>query len=190
MKILNWKIFGVVVLLCLSVQTVLAIDLPKPIGFVNDYAGILQASDKQALEKILRNFEKRTSNEIAVVIISTFQGLDKSSYSQELFNAWKIGKKYKNNGVLFLLGPKEGKPFPRSGEAFVKMGKGFDGVITDSEIGFILENKVIPFLKQGKYAGGIRKGVAALMKTTKGKYKTERSKPITSGVDAGVIMEK
>ncbi|KKP75090.1 MAG: hypothetical protein UR72_C0007G0024 [Parcubacteria group bacterium GW2011_GWC1_35_21] len=48
----------------------LAFDiLDKPQNFVNDYTDTLSSEDRTSLENKVSNFEKQTSNEIAVVII-------------------------------------------------------------------------------------------------------------------------
>lgn len=148
-----------------------AVDFPRPAGFVNDFAAILQPADRAALENILTNFERETSNEIVVVIVDSFQGLDRFTYSQQLFTDWGIGKKNRDNGVLFLIGPKEGFPFPERGEAQINVGRGLEGALTDSISGSILRNEVFPAFKTRNYFAGVEKGVNAIMQATKGEYK-------------------
>lgn len=170
MKISAKKFVCAVAFLCLfmTAQTVLAVTLSKAAGFVNDNAGILQAADKQALETVLTEYEKQTSNEVVVVTVSSFEGLDRFTYSQELFTTWKLGKAGKNNGILFLINP-------TSREAFINVGKGLEGALPDSLAGTILRNEVFPNFKAGDYVGGISKGVTAIIQATKGEYKADAS---------------
>lgn len=148
-------------------QFSLAIDFPKPQGFVNDFTGILTQEQKSEFELLLQEFERETSNEIAIAIVSSLEGLDRFSYSQELFTAWKIGKPQKNNGILFLIALSER-------EAFINVGKGLEGALPDSLAGSILRNEVFPFFKSQQYADGIRNGLAAMIKATKGEYSASR----------------
>ena len=155
--------------------TAFAADFPASSGAVNDFAGILNPSDKAALEQTLRNFELQTSNEISVVIVNSFEGLDPFSYSQQLFTQWGIGQRTKNNGVLFLIGPSEGQAFPEHGEAFINVGRGLEGALPDSLTGTILRREVFPKFKEGNMALGISAGVSAIMQATKGEYKADES---------------
>lgn len=148
----------------------IALDLPSPSGFVNDFAGLLKAEERAALEQTLKDFERQTSNEVVLTIVSSFQGMDRFSYSQELFTQWGIGQKDRNNGVLFIIGPKEGFPFPKRGEAFINVGSGLEGALTDSISGAILRNEVFPDFKNNNYYAGIQKGINAIMQATKGEY--------------------
>ncbi|MFA6521821.1 MAG: TPM domain-containing protein [Candidatus Gracilibacteria bacterium] len=157
----------------LLLNLVFAVDFPKATGFVNDYANILSASEKANIEQILKGFETETSNQVVVAIVDSLQGLDRFTYSQQLFTAWAIGQKNRNNGILFLIGPKEGAPFPAQGEAFINVGNGLGGALPDSLTGTILRNEVFPLFKAGKMSDGILAGVNAIMSATKGEYKPD-----------------
>lgn len=148
-------------------------QLPQPVGFVNDFAGLLSAEERVSLENLLKNFEKETSNEISVVIANSLQGLDRFTYSQELFTKWGVGKESKNNGVLFLIGPVEGMPFPEHADYFVNVGKGLEGALPDSMTGSILRHEFVPDFKAGRYGQSISKTVSAIISATKGEYKAE-----------------
>lgn len=184
--------FGIV-LLCgaffavASLQTALAVDFPKATGFVNDYAGILSPAYKVNLESQLQAFKTQTTNEIVVVIVNDLQGQDMFGYSQGLFTAWGIGTADKNNGVLFLVGPKEGYPFPEKGEAFINVGGGLEGALPDSLTGTILNREVFPYFKEKKISDGIGSGVIAIMQATKGEYKASGAASSGKGAPGGVI---
>lgn len=149
---------------------VFAIALSKPVGYVNDFAGVLQPAARAEIEAALRQFEAETSNEIVIVIVNDFQGLDRFSFSQALFDEWKPGKDGRDNGIIFLIGPKEGLPFPERGEAFLNIGKGLEGVIPDGLAGNILRTQVFPEFKEQHFDEGVRKGIAALMQASRGEY--------------------
>lgn len=153
-------------------QIVFAVEFPKYTGFVNDYAGVLTADFKSNLEATLRDFKAKTSNEVVIVIVKDFQGLDPFSYSQQLFTTWKIGSVSKNNGILFLIGPKESLPFPERGEAFINVGGGLEGAMPDSLTGSILRNEVFPKFKDGKFEDGLSAGILAMMQATQGEYQS------------------
>lgn len=101
--------------------------------------------------------------------------MDRFTYSQELFTAWGIGQKSRNNGVLFLIGPKEGLPFPERGEAFINVGRGLEGALPDSVAGSILRNEVFTQFRNQNYFEGIYGGIQGIMAATKGEYVSESS---------------
>lgn len=147
----------------LSAGNVFAVNYPAATGFVNDFGGLFSPQDKAQIESSLVNFEKETSNEIVVAIVTSFEGLEPFDYSQGLFTSWGIGKKDKNNGILFVISPQER-------QAFINVGKGLEGAMPDSLTGSILRSEVFPEFKKNNYVQGVTNGINALMDATKGEY--------------------
>jgi len=67
-------------------------------GYVNDFAAILDDATVSLLEARLRETERDTSAEIAVVTIPSLEGMTIEEYANRLFSEWRIGKKGRNNG--------------------------------------------------------------------------------------------
>lgn len=144
-------------------ESVFAVNYPVATGFVNDFAGLFSQQDKAQIESLLVNFEKETSNEIVVAIVTSFEGLEPFDYSQGLFTSWGIGKKDKNNGILFLISPQER-------QAFINVGRGLEGAMPDSLTGSILRSEVFPEFKKNNYVQGVTNGIISLIEATKGEY--------------------
>lgn len=132
-------------------------NLPDYQGFVNDYAGLLSPAVKTELEARLTQLEKDTTAEVAVVTVKSLEGDYVEDYAVKLFEKWKIGKKDKNNGVLFLVALDERK-------MRIEVGYGLEPVITDGRAGRIRDDDVIPKFKENDYEGGITAGVASIEK--------------------------
>ena len=128
---------------------------PDHVGFVNDFAGLLSAEAQAQLENDLINFEQETSAEIAVATIETLEGDTVEDYAVRLFEAWGIGKKDKDNGVLFLVAKEERR-------VRIEVGYGLEPVITDGRAGRILDEEVLPEFRDGNYEQGILNGVKAI----------------------------
>lgn len=128
---------------------------PEPVGYVNDFAGILPPGLEQSLEAELRDYEAKTTNEIAVVTVSSLGGLSVEDYTIGLAEQWKVGKKGKDNGVIILVAPNERA-------VRIEVGYGLEPVLTDSKAGSVV-NKMIPFFKEGKYDAGIVVGVRGVI---------------------------
>lgn len=146
--------------LCLAALTLtagaaFAQTFPPPQGFVNDFANLLSDPVEAELETELAEFEKETTSEIAVVTVETLEGLTVEDYAVRLFESWGIGKKDKDNGVLFIVAEAERK-------VRIEVGYGLEGVITDGRAGRLLDEAVIPSLRQNDFETGIRNGVKAI----------------------------
>jgi uncharacterized protein len=155
MKLAGRIITLVLLLIAIGSQPVLAADFPAPKGYVNDFASLLSDSTAMQLEEQLVSLEKDTTAEVAVVTVGSLEGASIEQYAADLFDAWDIGKKDKNNGVLFLIAYSDHK-------VRIEVGYGLEPVITDGRTGRILDNEVIPYFKNNDYNQGVRNGVAAL----------------------------
>ncbi len=121
---------------------------PSPSGWVNDFAGIMSASEIQSLENALDALEKETGVEFAVVTVETTAPLTVFQYGVELFESWEIGKGSADNGLLVLLAVEDR-------EIRVEVGYGLEPVLTDSRVGAILDDKAMPLFQDGNLAGGL-----------------------------------
>jgi uncharacterized protein len=130
---------------------------PEYQGFVNDYAGLLSPAVKTQLDAKLSQLESDTTAEVAVVTVKSLEGDSVDDYAVRLFEKWKIGKKDKDNGVLFLVALDDRK-------MRIEVGYGLEPLITDGRAGRIRDNDVIPRFKEDDYEGGITAGVAAIEK--------------------------
>lgn len=135
----------------------------SPTGFVNDCCNILTTDEKVQLEGVLSDFQKKTSNEIAVAIVDTLDGQDMETYATNLYRTWGVGSAKNNNGVLLLFAMQEHK-------IRIEVGYGLEGVIPDILAGHIIQENITPFMKQSKYADAINSGITELMKASEGEY--------------------
>ena len=79
------------------------VDYPDYVGYVNDFAGILDNASASDLEALITSIEKNTGAEIAVVTIDTLEGITIEEYAVVLFEKWGIGKADEDNGLLILV---------------------------------------------------------------------------------------
>ncbi|HEY3347140.1 MAG TPA: TPM domain-containing protein [Nitrospirota bacterium] len=129
---------------------------PKPVGLVNDFAGVLKPEEAAQLEGILKELDQRTGAEVAVVTIPDFGSYaDINEYAVELFKAWGIGKKGQDNGVLIVVAPNQKK-------ARIEVGYGLEGAITDGTAGAIIRDIMAPSFKAGEYGKGLVAGAQAV----------------------------
>jgi uncharacterized protein len=160
--------FGQVLLVALLLQTsavgVWAQDvqkIPTLTSHVVDTTGLLDSSQQEAIEAKLAALEKAKGSQVVVLIVTTVQPEDISSYANRVGNAWKIGRKNVGDGVLFVVAVKDH-------QMRIEVAKTLEGAIPDLAAKQIITNAVTPRFKAGDYAGGISAGVDQLSARIKG----------------------
>ncbi|MFA5971434.1 MAG: TPM domain-containing protein [Lentimicrobiaceae bacterium] len=164
-------------------------EKPNPPRLVNDFAQILSADQLQSLESKLVAFNDSTSVQIAIVIVPTLDGYDKSDYAQQLGQKWGVGGSKFNNGFVVLVKPKSAS---ENGEAFIATGYGVEQFVPDATAYDIVNNEMIPHFKQDDYYGGINAATDVLMSLVKGEYTADgynkSKKKGTSGIIVLIII--
>jgi uncharacterized protein len=141
---------------CLAALTALAADVPYLSGRVVDNAEILKAETKRNLTAQLKAHEQETTNQIAVLTVPSLEGESVESYAEQVFNAWKLGQKGKDNGVLVLVAPNERR-------MRIEVGYGLEGALPDVAASRIIRNVMTPRFKEGNFDAGVAEGVAAVI---------------------------
>ena len=143
MRLLPFFIFFLLVL-TVSAQ----VGPPVPKGYVLATAGVFSSEQKAALETRLGQLEQATTVEVAVFVFPSLGGGDMFLYTQEVFDAWKIGNAEKDNGLLIAISTQDR-------EWRIHTGYGLEGTLPDSLAYRIGTRKMVPLLKEGDYFGGI-----------------------------------
>lgn len=146
---------------------------PSPPRLVNDFAGVLTPQQRQALEDKLVNFEKTTSNQIAIVLENEMahgEIVNLEDYAYQIFNKWGIGTKENDNGILIYAAIKQRK-------VRIEMGYGLEPAIVDGIAGEVIRNQIAPNFRNGDYYQGLDQAVEALMPLAKTEFSEARKQP-------------
>ena len=135
--------------------TAAAETFPKPTGAVNDFAGVIPAEYKNRMEALAREVLEKTGTAIVVATVETIGDNVPSDYANRLYQAWGIGKKGEDKGVLIFLAAKER-------QVRIETGYGVEGIIPDGLAGEILDRYAIPYFKQGDYGQGFYETMASV----------------------------
>ena len=145
---------------------------PKP-SFqtsVYDYASVLAANEKAALEQKLIKYSDSTTTQIVVITVETINGENIGLLAPRWGQEWGIGGTEQNdNGVIVLLAKKERK-------IWISPGYGVEDRLTAGIVGQITRSEILPAFKAGSYYNGLDKGTDAIFQALKGKYKGARQK--------------
>jgi len=150
-------------LLLLLSSLALAQAYPQPTGHVTDTVGVLSPADKARIETLATEIERNSTVEFAVLIVRTTGGQDIFDYALGVSREWGVGKKDSNNGLVMVVATEDRK-------VWVSVGYGLEGALNDAKVGAILDNYVVPKLKEGDYGTGIYDGLEAMRKAIGGEY--------------------
>lgn len=154
-KRLIWLI-GIIGFFILGFNVFAAVEYPNFKGYVNDFANVISEPKERELAKKIGDYDKKTSNQIAVVTVKTTEPESIEDYTYELFKKWGVGQKEANNGVMMIFAMDDRK-------MRIEPGRGLEGDLTDVESKHILDDVIKPEFKKGDYDSGISKGVDAVI---------------------------
>jgi uncharacterized protein len=148
--------------LCLA--PALAADLqpvPPLRARVTDLTATLSSAEKQALDSKLADWEARTSNQLAVLIVPTTQPETIEEYGIRVADAWKLGQKGKDNGALLLVAKNDRR-------MRIEVGYGLEGELPDVTARRIIGDTIAPNFAKGQFAAGIGAGVDRIIAVVSG----------------------
>ncbi|MDQ6704548.1 MAG: TPM domain-containing protein, partial [Acidobacteriota bacterium] len=115
----------------------------KPRGYVSDFAEVIDADSKAALEQYCTTVEKSTGIQMALVTVKTLEGEPIEDVANDIFRSFGVGKKGKDDGVMLLLAIDDHR-------SRLEVGGGLGGVLPDAMDGLVLES-MRPALRRGEY---------------------------------------
>ena len=131
-------------------------ELPAPTGFVNDFADVMSAQDEQAITRVIEAIQRETGAEIAVAVVESMEPYATiEDYTIALAESWGVGPADTDAGVLLAVAVRERR-------VRIEVGGGLEGAITDGRAGQILDDFVVPYLRDNRWAEGIASGVGAI----------------------------
>jgi uncharacterized protein len=138
---------------------------PAPAHYFDDYANIVSADGAARFNQQLDQFERDTSNQLVVAVFPKMQSdSDIADYTFRVKEAWHVGQKGKDNGVVLFV-------FVQDHKMFIQVGYGLEGALPDATCKDIIDQQIAPRFKTGDYAGGLAAGIDGIINATKGEYK-------------------
>ena len=127
-------------------------NFPELAGRITDQANLLSPADEAEIEATLQSLEDTSTDQLAVVTVSSLNGYSIEDYGVGLGRKWGIGQKGKDNGVLLIVAPNERK-------VRIEVGRRLEPMMTDTMSSLIIQNAILPKFRRGDFAGGIKDGV-------------------------------
>ncbi|MDE5614484.1 MAG: TPM domain-containing protein, partial [Treponemataceae bacterium] len=132
-------------------------DIPPFEGIpVVDTAGILSARARNELNEYLVVASEQTGVQVAVLTVPSLNGETIASYGIAAAEAWGLGQRGADNGVLLTVAMEEH-------EVRIDVGYGLEEKLTDTACGLIIRQHIVPAFRSGDYAAGIKAGVEKIV---------------------------
>jgi uncharacterized protein len=137
------------------------VAVPPLTRHVTDLTATLSADEAQTLETRLTQFEQEKGAQIALLIVPT-TGLESiEQYSMRVVEAWKLGRKKTDDGVLLIIA--------KNDRALrIEVGRGLEGALNDAVSSRIINETILPQFKIGAWYQGVSDGLDAITKVVSG----------------------
>lgn len=134
---------------------------PSPVGAINDFAGVIPSDYKNSMERLAVETLQKTG---VALVVATFPEIGDNAledFVNRLYEAWGIGKKGEDKGILIFVAVKERK-------FRIETGYGVEGILPDGLVGRIRDQYAIPYLRRGDYGQGLSTTMAAIAEIVSG----------------------
>ena len=184
------KVRNSLLLVLLILSTLLSYAQPQTIPDlgtrITDLTGTLSKSEIRSLESRLKAFEDEKGSQVSVLMIATTEPETIEAYGIRLAEAWKIGRKNVDDGVILIIAKDDRK-------LRIEVGYGLEGAIPDAYAKRIIENIIIPNFRSGNFYGGIADGVGAIIGLIEGEElpqvtNAQSENPMSSKEDIAIVI--
>lgn len=122
-----------------------------------DQAGLLTASENQAISQKIIQLHESAKAQVGIIIVPTTGQEDIFSYAMRVADQWKLGTAKQDNGLLMAIAVNDHR-------IQILSGYGLEGVLPDVVLSRIIRNNITPYFKQNQYAQGIQAGLNEIEK--------------------------
>jgi uncharacterized protein len=137
------------------------VPVPQLTSPVTDLTSTLTAQQVQALDQKLRAFEQGKGSQIAVLLVPTTQPEEIEQFSIRVVEAWKLGRRGVDDGVLLLVAKDDRA-------VRIEVAYGLEGALPDVIANRIVEQVVVPRFRSGQFYEGIDAAVDRIIAVLNG----------------------
>ena len=129
--------------------------VPTLATHLTDTVGLLPEARRAALENRLVQLEQQNGAQVAVLIVATTRPEDVAAYALRVVEAWRLGRKGVDDGLLFVVAKDDRR-------MRIEVGYGLEGAVPDAVAKQIIAEVVAPRFRAGDFPGGVEAGVDAI----------------------------
>lgn len=146
----------------LMAPAAVALDVPPaPAQWVTDRAGLLQPGQAEALNQKLRDFEQQSGAQFIIYTFPSLEGESVEDFTIRCAQAWKVGQKKYDNGLILFV-------FVAEKKIRIEVGYGLEGTMTDAFSSRVIRQYMAPHFQTNDWAGGLDAGADAIMAHIRG----------------------
>jgi uncharacterized protein len=134
---------------------------PSPDRWVTDTAGFLTPATVQELDRTLETYEQESGHQVIVYIGKTTDGYPIEEYATKAFQAWRVGRKGLDDGLVLFIMAEDRK-------IRIEVGYGLEPTVPDIIAGRIINDIMVPRIRSGDQDGAVRDAVASVIQTISG----------------------
>lgn len=127
--------------------------------YVTDPNRYLDSEQTEALNARLTALERTTHTQMAIVILPSIGNEDPMQFATDLAHTWGVGSKEGDNGVMLLM-------VMEDHAVRLQVGYGLEGTITDAKASYIVNDIIIPAMREDNLYGALSETVEEVMKLT------------------------
>ncbi len=143
---------------CIFISIIASVSLSAAVvltQYVTDETGVLTPSQIERMVRVATELEQKTGIQVATYVARSLNGAPIEQVAGKVFADSGIGDQKKDQGVLFVVAPKERK-------VRIEVGYGVEGDIPDGRAGQIIDQQVLVHFRSKDIAGGIESGHMAI----------------------------
>ena len=131
---------------------------PTKIGWVNDFEQLFSPYEAKILDSMISQYEHKTSVEIVILTVDStiVKNEEFNAFALNLAKYWHIGKPVKNNGILICISTQLKK-------IRIENAYGIEKRLTNEMTKKIIDETIIPNLKQGEYFQAALQGLNSII---------------------------
>jgi uncharacterized protein len=134
---------------------------PVPDRWVTDRAGFLSAGTLETLDEGLAGLEQKTGRQVLVYVDRTTGGIPLEDFTSAAFRDWKVGRKGLDDGLVLFIMTEDRK-------VRIEVGYGLEDVVPDITAGRIINDIILPAIRNGENDRAVRDGVTAISRAITG----------------------
>ncbi len=171
MRKATWLILALVVVLS-GGTAVGELKVPRHSGWVVDEAKLFSASEEQRMVTALQGLKASPSGaQMAVLTVPSLKGDSLELFSMRVVEAWKLGRKDVDNGLLLLISRDDRK-------IRIEVGYGLEGKLNDARCGDIIRD-MGPFFRERRFADGAMFAIGEIQLRLTGRRPSGAPAPIS-----------
>lgn len=130
-------------------------DIPAFTGRVVDQADLLSHAAETRLTRLSADLQQATGDQLVVVTLPTLNNYPIEDVGYGIGNAWRVGGREKDNGVLLIVAPNERR-------VRIDVGHGLEPILTNERATQIIQADLLPAFRIGNFEGGVAAGAETI----------------------------